>query len=79
MTDRSGEHVKLHEGARHALHEIHRNPMFKNTKVAYASRTDCPDWAATCMDLIHVIEDELSLRDAAHFLEIFDSNKVSHS
>ena len=76
VTDRSGEHVRIHPGAQIALAEIATNPAFADTKVAYASRTDCEDWAHTCLDLIHVIEGKLSLRDAAQYFEIFKGNKV---
>ena len=47
-------------------------------QVAYASRTDCPDWADECMDLITVSGTSLSLRSAAHILEIYDANKQQH-
>jgi len=52
VVDSAGTQLKLHEGANVAIREMLTSPRWSGrtdgggrVKIAYASRTDCPDWA----------------------------------
>jgi hypothetical protein len=44
--------------------------MLSDTRIAYASRTDKPAWAAACLELLQVGGSGVSMAEAAEFKEI---------
>mmetsp|Transcript_13036 Transcript_13036/g.16716 ORF Transcript_13036/g.16716 Transcript_13036/m.16716 type:complete len:176 (-) Transcript_13036:211-738(-) len=75
--DRAGTEVTLFPDVRNILMRIHSSEEFQNTKICSASRTEYPEWAYECMDLMD-IEDGLKMRDLFTFNEIYPGTKTKH-
>jgi len=58
------------------LSHLRTDPQWKDTKVAYVSCTDEPDWAEECMDLFRA--GSLSLQQTVDIKEIYKANKNKH-
>ena len=83
VKDCRGEVVSVYPGARQAVAEILTAPEWvgRGTMVAYASRTECGEWAEECLRLLSVAGrggEEVSLWDAAAYKEIYEGSKVQH-
>jgi magnesium-dependent phosphatase 1 len=78
--DQAGEHVYLFDEAKEVLamlYEKHKDDV----QIAYASRTEYPDWARSCLKLIEVIRQGdtiVTMRDVMSTAEIYPGNKISH-
>lgn len=61
------------------LHLLHTDKLWAGTRVAYVSRTDYPEYAAECLDLLSVkTPSGPRLRAVAHHFEIYPGGKVTH-
>lgn len=83
VEDCSGEAVTVYEGARRAITQIVAGvDGWGETLVAYASRTECGEWAEECLRLLSVPgpggQGKVSLWDAAAHKEIYEGSKVQH-
>lgn len=72
VVDKRGTQLRLHPGAERAIAEIKtaRGWQEAGTEVAYASRTDCPEWAKEALRMMRVCGG-LTLHDAANYAEIY--------
>eukprot|EP00667_Euglena_gracilis_P024005 EG_transcript_27362 len=77
VQDCSGTEVYLMGNARNILHALKTKPEWANTKVAYCSGTDEPEWARECMRKIDV-GDGITLEDAVDYIQISKAGKDSH-
>lgn len=72
MVDRAGTQLQMHPGARAAITEILTDQRWTTagTEIAYASRTDCPEWAREALGLMRVTQ-AFTLAEAAAYKEIY--------
>lgn len=75
--DSAGEQVKLMGASFNILKELATNPVWKDTKVAYVSRTEYPEWALPCMKVFHISEG-VTMFDVAEYKEIYPGSKRQH-
>jgi len=77
VVDRLGTELTIHPGARIAIEEMLNRPRWRraNVQIAYASRTDEPDWASEAMRLLRVCADnrglDVTLEDAVDHMEVY--------
>ena len=77
MVDRLGTELTIHPGARIAIEEMLNRPRWRraNVQIAYASRTDEPEWASEAMRLLRVCADnrglDVTLEDAVDHMEVY--------
>lgn len=77
MVDRLGTELTIHPGARIAIEEMLNRPRWRraNVQIAYASRTDEPEWALEAMRLLRVCADnrglDVTLEDAVDHMEVY--------
>ena len=77
VVDRLGEELTIHPGARVAIEEMLNRPRWRraNAQIAFASRTDEPEWAMEAMRLLRVCTDprgrEVTLEDAVDHAEVY--------
>ena len=72
--DRSGTQIKLIKGAEQVLTELHRD--HPEIQIAWASRTDYPEWADKCLQLFTI--NGVSLKELGSFAQIYPGDKKSH-
>lgn len=77
VVDRSGEQCRLMGASHDILHELVMTDHFKGSKVAYISRCDIPKWANQCLSLFEAAPG-VTLRQAAHYWEIYPGRKTNH-
>lgn len=77
LKDASGTTVRLLGIAGDVLMELKTNPKWKDTKVAWVSCTDEPNWANECLQKFKV-RDGRSLNQLVDSIQIFKSNKQTH-
>lgn len=77
MTDRSGTKVRLLGDVRNVLHELHTHEKWSDTKLAWVSCTDEPEWAEQLLRQFIVAED-ITLGSVVHSSQIFKENKRQH-
>lgn len=79
LLDRSNTVVKLLGISSHILHDLQTNVSFKdmNTKVAWVSCTDEPDWAEECLEKFQTAGNA-SLASVAHSVQIYKADKCCH-
>ena len=58
--------------------EFMHEDIWKNTKFAWVSCTDEPDWAMECLSKFVTLKNNVPLEKLAHSSQIFKSNKQSH-
>mmetsp|Transcript_25415 Transcript_25415/g.33182 ORF Transcript_25415/g.33182 Transcript_25415/m.33182 type:complete len:178 (+) Transcript_25415:169-702(+) len=75
--DRYGTEVDLFPDVRNILWRINSSEEFQDTKIGSASRTEYPDWAEECMQLLDV-RDGLKMKDFFTYNEIYPGTKTSH-
>lgn len=63
--------------SRRILHELATDTKWKNTQVAYVSRTTEPEWANECLELF-AITDKVSMGQLAAHHEIYPGTKTTH-
>ena len=79
VVDGSGERVSLMGASRQILEELATEERWQNTTVAYVSRTEYPQWAATCLKLFKIGENGvLSMDDIGSEQEIYPGSKTTH-
>ena len=77
VVDRLGTELTIHPGARIAIEEMLNRPRWRraNVQIAYASRTDEPEWASEAMRLLRVCADnrglDVTLEDAVDHMEVY--------
>ena len=77
VVDRLGTELTIHPGARIAIEEMLNRPRWRraNVQIAYASRTDEPEWALEAMRLLRVCADnrglDVTLEDAVDHMEVY--------
>eukprot|EP00468_Gymnochlora_sp_CCMP2014_P012063 CAMPEP_0167766360 /NCGR_PEP_ID=MMETSP0110_2-20121227/15301_1 /TAXON_ID=629695 /ORGANISM="Gymnochlora sp., Strain CCMP2014" /LENGTH=157 /DNA_ID=CAMNT_0007654379 /DNA_START=380 /DNA_END=856 /DNA_ORIENTATION=- len=72
-----GKDIKLFPAAKAALVELVKNPKWKGTKVAAASRTTCVDWAYKLMKKVEIVDGK-TMADIFSFTEIYPTTKLKH-
>lgn len=77
LRDGSGELVRLMGASRDILNELATDNRWRNTTIAYVSRTDCPEWARACLRLFKIAPD-ISMDDLALEKEIYPGCKRTH-
>ena len=72
VVDKAGTQLRLHPGAELAIREIKSSQKWidAGTEIAYASRTDCPEWANDALKFM-VVSKGTTLADAASHAEIY--------
>ena len=77
VVDRLGTELTIHPGARIAIEEMLNRPRWRraDVQIAYASRTDEPEWASEAMRLLRVCADnrglDVTLEDAVDHMEVY--------
>lgn len=77
LLDRSGQVVRLLGVSAQILDELQNHGAFEDTKVAWVSCTDEPDWAEQCLSMFQT-EGGSSIGSVAHQSEIYKANKQTH-
>ena len=77
LKDKSNTTVRLLGISGKILQELKTDLKWKDTKVAWVSCTDEPDWAAECLNKFKV-QDGRSLDQLVDSIQIFKSNKQQH-
>lgn len=77
VADRSGTEVTLMGATRSIIHALKTKPEWRETKLAYCSSTDEPEWARECLAKIEV-GDGIPLATAAELTQIMKGNKQLH-
>ena len=72
-----GEEIELLGDTKDILNELATAEHFKNTKVAYVSRTRYISGLATCLQLID-INNAINMNQIAQYKEIYPKNKQIH-
>ena len=79
VTDRSNEQVQMFDDMHSILRSLQTESLFAETQVAVASRTTYPEWAKTCMRLLHIDElEQVSLDTVVDYHAIYPRNKKVH-
>lgn len=74
---RSGERIQLLGATMSIFKEIATDPKWKDTAVAYVSRTEYPEWAIPCLKEIEVVPGK-TLHDLGTYFEIYPGGKKTH-
>lgn len=77
VVDGSGERVRLMGASRAILGELATHERWRDTVVAYVSRTEYPRWADACLKLFSVAPG-VSMADVATEQEIYPGSKTRH-
>ena len=77
LVDGSGERIKLMGSSRDILKELATDEKWRNTTVAYVSRTEHPKWAASCLNLFKITED-ITMHEVGLEQEIYPGSKTRH-
>lgn len=79
LLDSSGATVRLLGSAAQILHDIQTHPRFieRNTKVAWVSCTDEPEWAEECLHKF-ATAGNVPLASVVHSSQIYKANKSHH-
>lgn len=77
LVDRAGQSVRLLGISAKILDELQSHPSFVDTKVAWVSCTDEPDWAEQCLSMFRT-EGGNHIGGVAHQSEIYKANKQEH-
>lgn len=73
--DQYNTEIRIHSGAKKVLRELYlKHP---HIKIGVASRTDYPDWAEECLDLLE-IDNGVKLNQIVHYKEIYPGDKKTH-
>lgn len=75
--DASGERIRLMGDTESIMRELVTDPMWKDTTVAYVSRTEHPEWAVPCLKTF-IISDGVSMYDIGKWQEIYPGGKRTH-
>jgi magnesium-dependent phosphatase 1 len=77
LVDGSGERISLMGASREILKELATDEKWRETTVAYVSRTEYPKWAASCLNLFRISEG-ISMHDIGLEQEIYPGSKQRH-
>ena len=77
MTDRSGTKIELLGVTREILHEMKTKPEWRDTKVAWVSCTDEPEWAEQLLGMFKTSGGD-PIGSVVHSNQIFKANKKTH-
>lgn len=77
VIDRTGERIKLMGASQAILAELTTDEKWRDTEVAFVSRTEYPQWAQSCLRLFK-ITDGVSMDDVAIYQEIYPGSKKTH-
>jgi magnesium-dependent phosphatase 1 len=77
LVDGSGERISLMGASRQILKELATDEKWRETTVAYVSRTEHPKWAASCLNLFSITEG-ISMNDIGLEQEIYPGSKTRH-
>lgn len=77
VLDGSGDRVELLGASREILRELATDERWRDTTVAYVSRTEYPRWAESCLRLFSVAEG-ISMHDVGQEQEIYPGTKTKH-
>ncbi|EFN52625.1 hypothetical protein CHLNCDRAFT_138712 [Chlorella variabilis] len=77
VIDRDGEEVGLLGDAWCILTELATDDKWAGVQIAYVSRTDEPQWANKCLQMLQ-LDSGLSLHALAHHHEIYPGSKKTH-
>lgn len=77
LLDRNGKSVKLLGICSSLFEELATEPRWKETKLAWVSCTDEPDWAAECLSKFKTISG-ISIESVVHSSQIFKDDKRTH-
>ncbi|KAF5833361.1 acid phosphatase-domain-containing protein [Dunaliella salina] len=75
--DRRGEQVELLGASAAILKELATDPKWKDTQVAYVSRTEYPEWAIPCMKLFDIAPGK-TMFSLSSYNEIHECSKKYH-
>eukprot|EP00873_Tetraselmis_striata_P002178 jgi/Tetstr1/422442/TSEL_013280.t1 len=80
LTDGSGEEVRLMGSSRRILAELANDPKWKDTAIAYVSRTPQPEWSRQCLRLIDIAKGSgaVSMDELGEHQEIYAGEKTAH-
>ena len=77
LVDRKGVKVRLLGFVDQLLHDLHTNHTWANTKIAWVSCTDEPNWADECLRKFNTVGGT-PFHDIPHSSQIFKANKQVH-
>lgn len=77
LRDRKGARIHLLGAIDSILHELHTDPLWAETRVAWVSCTDEPIWAAECLRLFNTTGGT-PIGQVVHSEQIFKANKKVH-
>lgn len=77
LVDASGERIQLLGHSRQILHQLATEERWRDTAIAYVSRTEYPRWAAACLNLFHVAPG-ISMHALGTEQEIYPGSKTLH-
>jgi len=77
ILDKKGTPIRLLGVVRSLLHDLKHNPEWKDTAVAWVSRTDEPAWAMELLALFKTTGGD-SIGTVAHSSQIYHGNKINH-
>ena len=77
LSDNAGQHIKLLGASGKILHDISTKEEFKDTQVAWVSKTDEPSWADECLQKFET-PGGLRLIDTAQHSHIYKGSKAEH-
>mmetsp|Transcript_25001 Transcript_25001/g.64528 ORF Transcript_25001/g.64528 Transcript_25001/m.64528 type:complete len:239 (+) Transcript_25001:1698-2414(+) len=75
--DRRGEQVELIGASAAILKELATDPKWRDTQVAYVSRTEYPEWAIPCMKLFDIAPGK-TMFSLSSYNEIHECSKKYH-
>ena len=77
LIDRKGVKVRLLGFIDQLLQDLHSNNTWANTKIAWVSCTDEPNWADECLHKFTTV-DGIPFHNIPHSSQIFKANKQVH-
>jgi len=78
LLDSAGNKVRMLGISSTVLHELHHEDYALDTKIAWVSCTDEPDWAAECLDLFETEPEGIPLSSVVDSVQIYKANKQQH-
>ena len=77
LVDRAGQKVRLLGITADILNDIHTHDAFADTKLAWVSCTDEPEWADECLNKFRTVDGHI-LSTTVDSSEIYKANKQAH-
>ncbi|PNW79130.1 hypothetical protein CHLRE_09g401738v5 [Chlamydomonas reinhardtii] len=79
--DKRNERIELMGASEEVLRELATDPKWKDTEIAYVSRTEYPEWAIPCLKTFLVTPEGQggrNLLDISAYQEIYPGSKITH-